>query len=195
MEKVDTRDTIISVGIDMISLQGYNATGIDSVLRKAGVPKGSFYHYFKSKEDFGLAIIDQFAEQYEERMRRFLNDAKVPPLDRIRNYMLDGKRWFAANDNSRGCMIGNLSQELADQNDHFRERLAKVLGRWKELFAGCIREAQEAGKLGRTLDAKVLAEFVLSGWEGALLRAKVTKSSRPIGEFVDVLFATVLKEL
>jgi TetR/AcrR family transcriptional regulator, transcriptional repressor for nem operon len=85
MTKRDTRSEIIRIGTDLISRQGFNATGIDAVLREAKIPKGSFYHYFKSKEDFGLAVIDHFAERYDQRLETFLNDEEVAPLNRIRN--------------------------------------------------------------------------------------------------------------
>lgn len=177
----------------MISLQGFHATGIDQVLKKAGVPKGSFYHYFQSKEDFGMAIIDQFALTYQETLESFLLNPDVPPLQRIRNYMVDGQKWFIKNNHERGCLIGNLSQELADSHPRFRVRLEEVFASWREILAQCLREAQERGDLPKKPGYEVVAEFVLSGWEGSLLRAKVAKSHQPIEDFIEVLFATTLK--
>jgi TetR/AcrR family transcriptional repressor of nem operon len=193
MERGDTRNTILSIGLDLIALQGYHATGIDQILKKAGIPKGSFYHYFQSKEDFGFALIDQFAVYYKNLMERFLLNQEVPALQRIRDYMLDGRRWFIENNHERGCLIGNLGQELADQNPRFRARLDEVFSTWRELFAACLLEAQKKGQLSKKPNHKILADFVLSGWEGAILRAKVAKSPQPITDFIEVLFATALK--
>ncbi len=195
MERGEARNTILTVGIDLISLQGYHATGIDQVLKRAGVPKGSFYHYFQSKEEFGLAIIQEFAEQYSRRLEGFLKDSSVPPLKRIRNYMEDAQQWFVDNSHARGCLIGNLGQELADQNDRFRARLGEVFTRWTHLYAECVEEAQQRGELAADLHAPTLGEFILTGWEGALLRAKVAKSHLPLAHFIDVLFQTTLKSL
>lgn len=194
MEKKDTRAEIIAIGTELISLQGYNATGIDAVLRRAGVPKGSFYHYFGSKEEFGLAVIDHFAERYEKRLDTFLNDEEVTPLNRIRNYLEYGLTRFTQNRCSKGCLIGNLGQELADQNERFRSRLDEIFRSWKERFATCLREAQKAGELARDLDAVLIAGFILSGWEGAVLRAKVMKSPQPMGDFIETIFSTVMKK-
>ncbi len=194
MEKKDTRAEIIAKGMEMISLQGYNATGIDAILKKAGVPKGSFYHYFGSKEDFGLAVIDHFAERYDQRLDTFLKDDEVTPLNRVRNYLESGLARLTQNHCTKGCLIGNLGQELADQNERFRARLDEIFQSWKECFAACLREAQSAGELAADMDAGVVAGFILSGWEGAILRSKVMRSPQPLQDFIDTIFATVLKK-
>lgn len=193
MERKDTRAEIISIGMEMISLQGYSATGIDAVLRRAGVPKGSFYHYFGSKEEFGLAVIDHFARRYAEIVDSFLKDEELTPLNRIRKYLETGLARLTQNQCTKGCLVGNLGQELADQNERFRTRLDEIFRSWKEQIATCVEEAQRAGELAHDLDPGVLAGFILSGLEGAILRAKVMKSPEPMRDFIETLFATVLK--
>ncbi|WP_306537198.1 TetR/AcrR family transcriptional regulator [Geobacter sp.] len=195
MDKNETRATIIRIGTDLIGRQGFNATGIDAILREAGVPKGSFYYYFKSKEEFGLAVIDHFADRYDQRLDTFLNDEEVTPLNRIRNLLESGLARLEQNQCTRGCLIGNLGQELADQNERFRARLEEIFSSWKERYAACLREAQGAGELAPELDLSVVAGFILSGWEGAVLRAKVMKSPQPLRDFIVTLFATVLRKV
>lgn len=194
MEKKDTRAGIISIGMELISLYGYNATGIDAVLKKAGVPKGSFYHYFGSKEEFGLAVIDHFAELYTRKLDTFLGDKKVSPLKRICNYLEHELAGLAENQCTKGCLIGNLAQELADQNERFRARLDEIFRAWKERFAACLREGQRSGEIAKGIKPAVMAGFILSGWEGAILRAKLMKSPEPLRDFIDTLFATALKK-
>jgi TetR/AcrR family transcriptional regulator, transcriptional repressor for nem operon len=194
MEKKDTKAEIIAIGTELISLHGYNSTGIDAVLKQAGVPKGSFYHYFGSKEDFGLAVIDHFADRYDRKLDTFFNDDEVTPLNRIRNYLEGGLAKFTRNQCAKGCLIGNLGQELADRNERFRARLDEIFQSWKERFAACLREAQQSGELASTVDTAVMAGFILSGWEGAILRAKVMKSPQPLRDFIDTLFAAVLRK-
>ncbi len=194
MEKRDTRSEIIRVGTDHIARQGFKAAGIDAVLKEAGVPKGSFYHYFKSKEEFGLAVIDHFAEHFEQRLDVFLDDEEVAPLNRIRNFFESGLTRLSQNQCTRGCLIGNLGQELADLNERFRARLDEIFGMWRERFALCLRAAQRQGELPDALDPNTTAGFILSGWEGAILRAKVMKSPQPMRDFVDVLFGSILRK-
>lgn len=192
MERKDTRTEIVRIGTDLISRQGYNATGIEAILKEAGVPKGSFYHYFRSKEDFGLAVIDRFAERFAQRLETFLQDEEVAPLNRIRNFLESGLTRVSQNSCTRGCLIGNLGQEMADLNERFRERLDQVFALWRAQFAACLREAQTRGELGE-MDVEAVACFILSGWEGAILRAKVMKSPQPMRDFLDILFTTTLR--
>ncbi len=193
MEKKDTRSTIIKIGTDLISRQGFNATGIDAILKEAGIPKGSFYHYFRSKEEFGLAVIDRFAERFEQRLTTFLNDGGETPLNRIRHFLEDSLARVTQNQCTRGCLIGNLGQEMADLNERFRERLESIFQIWRERFAACLHEAQQRGELPGSIDPNVAAGFILSGWEGAILRSKVMKSPGPMRDFIEVLFATTLQ--
>lgn len=192
MTKKDKKKEIIDVGTELISVNGYNATGIDAVLRQAGIPKGSFYYYFRSKEDFGLAIIDQFAIHYDEKLRSFFDDSSVSPLSRMRNYFEHSLGHMTENQFSKGCLIGNLGQELADQNERFRERLDIIFHSWNQHFSSCIAEAQEAGELSGHLDPDAVADFILAGWEGAILRSKVMKSPESIRNFIDTLYLTLL---
>ncbi|WP_223921734.1 TetR/AcrR family transcriptional regulator [Geobacter sp. AOG2] len=194
MKKKDTQGEIIRIGTEMIARQGYNATGIDAVLKEAGVPKGSFYHYFRSKEDFGLAVIDHFAERFEQRLEMFLYNEDLAPLDRIREMLESGLTRAIHNQCTKGCLIGNLGQELADLNERFRARLDEIFGMWRERFAVCLREAQKRGELSDDVDPAITAGFILSGWEGAILRAKVMKSPQPMRDFVDVLFSAILRQ-
>lgn len=194
MIKTDKKTEIIAIGTELISINGYNATGIDAVLKQAGVPKGSFYHYFKSKEDFGLAVIDQFAREYADKLISFFDDPDVPPLMRIRNYLEHSLAHLTENRFTKGCLIGNLGQELADQNERFRQRLEGIFHSWKKRFSDCLSEARDNGEWASDLDSDVVAEFILSGWEGAILRAKVMKTPDAIRHFIDTLYATVLKQ-
>lgn len=190
--KLSAREKIIAAGVEMISLTGFNATGIDPILKAAGVPKGSFYHHFGTKENFGMEVVNLFAENYSQKLHSILHNTTNPPLERIRNYLEHGMDHLSRNNFTKGCLIGNLGQELADQSDRIRERLAEIFNDWTGLFAACIKEAQHEGTLNSELSPETLAAFVLSGWEGAILRAKVMRSAEPMRNFIDVLFKRVL---
>ncbi|PAV24708.1 TetR family transcriptional regulator [Tamilnaduibacter salinus] len=188
----DTRDTIIQTGAELITQNGFSATGINRVLSEAGVPKGSFYHYFKSKDDFGLAVIDAYAQTYDDRLNATLGDTSQPPLERLKAYLQAGEEDMCSCDYSRGCLIGNLGQELAAQNEAFRARLDRVFSGWESRFADCIAEAREAGDVPKDVDPETAAAFLLSGWQGALLRAKMARSVEPMRRFESTLFNRVL---
>lgn len=194
MEKRDTRSEIIRVGMELIATQGYGATGIGAVLQVAKVPKGSFYHYFPSKEDFGLAVIDRFAEGYERFVCAFLQEPGVAPLQRLRNYLDAVAEAVGLEEDGcvRGCLIGNLGQELAAQNETFRVRLEKIFGTWQGHLAATLDQARAAGEIAADLDSRCMAGVLLSGLQGALLRSKVQRSAQPVRELNDALFARLL---
>lgn len=193
MKQAATRDRLIEAGAELIAQHGYNATGINAVLKASGVPKGSFYHYFSSKEDFGLAVIVSFAAAYDDALARLLEDTSVTPLERLRRYFAAGRADMLTCDHARGCLIGNLGQELAGQSDVFRDTLDKVFQRWEHRLVTCLNDAQAAGEIAADIDTHDLASFILAGWEGAILRAKTLKSVTPMQRFEDILFSQLLK--
>ncbi|XKH59674.1 TetR/AcrR family transcriptional regulator [Halomonas sediminis] len=193
MKQTATRDRLIEAGAELIAQHGYNATGINAVLKASGVPKGSFYHYFSSKEDFGLAVIVSFAEAYDEALAQLLEDTSVTPLERLRRYFAAGRADMLTCDHARGCLIGNLGQELAGQSDVFRDTLDKVFQRWEHRLVTCLNDAQVVGEIAVDIDTHDLASFILAGWEGAILRAKTLKSVTPMQRFEDILFSQLLK--
>lgn len=188
-----TRDKLIETGAALIAQQGYNATGINAVLKSCGVPKGSFYHYFSSKEDFGLAVIEHFAAGYDDTLAMRLEDATVPPLERLRRYFAAGRAHMHECDHTTGCLIGNLGQELSGQSDTFRDALNLVFQRWEKRLVTCLRDAQAEGAISTAIAPEALASFVLSGWEGAILRAKTLKSVVPMEQFEAILFTQVFQ--
>ncbi|HSP31240.1 MAG TPA: TetR family transcriptional regulator C-terminal domain-containing protein [Halomonas sp.] len=187
-----TRDKLIDSGAQLISQQGYNATGINAVLKTCGVPKGSFYHYFSSKEDFGLAVIDRFATDYDASLEALLEDSDTPPLERLRRYFAAGRDYMHECDHATGCLIGNLGQELSGQSDIFRDALNLVFQRWEQRFVSCLQDAQARGDIATYTTPEALASFILTGWEGAILRAKTLKSVAPMEHFEKILFQQVL---
>ena len=192
MERINKRDKLIQVGIEAIVQRGFNAASINEIMTRADVPKGSFYYYFSSKEDFGLAIIDDFACKYQQRIRDFLEDEQYSPLMRLRNYFESKIAEMNTCKCIDGCLIGNLAQELSAQNELFRDRLNQIFNSWERDFTQCLLAAIEAGELNNDRNLKQLAKFILSGWEGAILQAKVAKSVVPMQTFVEILFERVL---
>jgi TetR/AcrR family transcriptional repressor of nem operon len=192
MARTETRATIIGIASQLLRVNGYDGTGIDAVLKQAGVPKGSFYHYFKSKDELGLAIIEDAACELATKLEKHLGDAALTPLGRLRGYFESAIVAQRRSECTRGCLFGTLGLELASKNARLRRRIAEEFTRWKERVAACLRQAQQAGELGADHDTAELAGFILSAWEGAILRAKVAKSVEPLQQCVDLLFRRVL---
>ena len=193
LTKKDTKLALIRAGRQFIVEKGYNHTGIKEVLQVVGVPKGSFYHFFDSKEKFGLAIIDYDSQMHDLVVEKYLKDTELSPLSRLEKYFTFKLEEFESLQYREGCLFGNLSQEMSDQNEQFRERLEVATQRWREQFTDCIEAAQSEGEISKEQSAQDLAEFCLNSWEGALLQMKVTKSDAPLKNYIQFMFGAILK--
>lgn len=193
LDKDSVRDRLIRCGVELCTESGFQATGIDGILRRVGVPKGSFYHYFKNKHEFGLAVIDSYADYFTGKLKRLLTDEQVAPLQRLQNFVTEARSGMERYSFRRGCLVGNLGQELAGLDDEFRERLEGVLRVWERHTSLCFREAQVLGHLDGDVSADELAAFFWIGWEGAILRSKLTRSHAPMDLFAKWFFARVAR--
>ncbi len=192
--KQNTREELLKAGTDIMMLKGYTNTGIAEVLKCVGVPKGSFYYYFDSKEDFALEIITEFDRTYQEEALSVLRDQSISPIARLRKYCKNSKERLREGQCTRGCLIGNLSQEMSSQSEVLRERLYLVMSKWRDVFAACIEEGQTKGEITRDFEAVDLAEIFLSGWEGAVMRAKTSQNLKPVETFQEVVFDGLLRK-
>ena len=191
--KTDTRLALIQAGTEIILEKGFNNTGIDQVLKVVGVPKGSFYYYFKSKDDFGLSIIEHHAELLMQGLQSTFNNSTLTPLQRMREYFEGGRCSIQQNACRKGCLFGNLGQEMADQNETFRLHLAEIFQKWCKTLSKCIQEAQEQEDIPRRMNPDRLAEYLMFSWEGAIMRCKITKSIQPIDSYLHFVFEELLK--
>jgi TetR/AcrR family transcriptional repressor of nem operon len=193
MSTKDTRSEIIRAGMGIIARHGFNSTGIEAILKQAQVPKGSFYHYFSSKQEFGLQVLDYFAAGIDRIFTAQLTDDSLSPLTRFRKCVESLVVRFEENNCSVGCLVANLGQELADQNEEFRLRLDGVFRCWMRHFERCLREAGSAGEIPVDSSPELLAEVFVSGFEGALLVSKVMKSSAPLRNFISFFFEKTVR--
>ena len=186
---VETRDLLLRAGLEVLTEKGFSATGIDEILRRVSVPKGSFYHYFESKEVFGAALIAQYARFFARKIDLYLSDKTLSPLTRLQAFVAAAQAGMAHYDVRRGCLIGNLGQEMGSLPETFRKQLQEVFADWQSRFARCLRAAQDAGELSPQADCEQLAAFFWIGWEGAVLRAKLEQSAAPLEVFARGFFA------
>lgn len=193
MSKETTRTILLEAGKRVFLEKGYNNSGIETIVQAASVPKGSFYYYFASKEDFGLQVLTRFGDEVRANFERCLGDSSLSPLERLRKYFEEACVRLESRQCRNGCLLGNLSQELADQSEEFRARLREIFDEIRDRYAECLSIAQEAGEISPDLDVGELAEFCLSSWQGAILRAKAARSVEPIKIFIDILFSYVLR--
>ena len=192
MAKQDTKSLLLDHGVRLMRERGYHHTGIHDILAAASVPKGSFYHYFKNKEDFGLQVVDRYADDSYAEIDRVRGYKGQPPLLRLQRLFEEFRGDYERRFCRDGCLLGNLGQEMADINDTFSDRISLHFDRWTARIALCLDEAVVCGDLSTDMDTNMLAGTLLDTYEGALLRMKVVKGIAPVQAFLDVYFNKML---
>jgi TetR/AcrR family transcriptional repressor of nem operon len=188
MKRIHNKEDIVQVGLDIVLSRGFNATGVETILKQAKVPKGSFYNFFSSKEEFSLAIIDKFVNARRKVFNPIFSDKSIPQLERVKRSFETLIAIFEADDCSKGCLLGNLGQEMADHSENVRQRLEGSLQEWSRAVSGLLLQAQLEKAIPADLDAGMLAENLISSFQGALLRSKVKKSAVPLRDFIHLYF-------
>jgi TetR/AcrR family transcriptional repressor of nem operon len=193
-DPTDIPERLLGAGLELFLRQGYNATGIQQITDQAGVPKGSFYNHFDSKEAFGAAIIDRYAAYSERSWQRMMRGAPVAPMASIRHVFKQMLEHHARADGaSSGCLIGNFAAEVALASELCRERLLAAQLAWRERLAGLIRAGQAHGEIRADMEPHALSALTWSVWEGALLRMKVEGSVLALGESMTLVLDHVYR--
>ncbi|WP_342361279.1 TetR/AcrR family transcriptional regulator [Terrarubrum flagellatum] len=195
MAKESLRDKILEAGLKVMFRSGYSGSGVRDIVAEAGAPQGSFTNHFRSKEAFAGAVLDRYFAHTRELVSQALDDRSLTPRARIRRYLdiialrLEGDAY------ARGCLIGDLSLETSATSEALRERLAAIFLEWRQPFAACIAEAQMAGEIDAAFAPDDLADFLLSSWQGAILRMKVDRGPQALERFKTIAFQTVFREV
>ncbi|TWX55763.1 TetR/AcrR family transcriptional regulator [Colwellia hornerae] len=184
-ENQDTKAELIRSGLEQLTENGFASSGIDQILKKVAVPKGSFYHYFASKEAFGQAVIENYGHYFANKLDVCLLDEAFPPLTRISNFVESAKIGMSRYQFKRGCLIGNLGQEVDLLPESFRQQLIDIFLCWQHRLATCLRAAQRQGQISASADCDRLAEYFWMGWEGAVSRAKLVQHTSPLDNYLN----------
>lgn len=192
MPRPSNKAHILAAGKDLIYAKGYSAVGIQEIADASGVPKGSFYNYFKSKQAFAVEALSA----YTEEMSLYLEDALLTgsgsPIGRLRRML---GRWANSEFDELGaigCMAGNLSQEIAIRDTVLQRAVKASFSRLERYYAECLTQAKNAGELPEGTDPRRLAHFIYNSWQGAMLRAKAEGNSKPLKECHDMIFKQML---
>src|SRR5687767_14984204 len=186
-----TKRRLLEVGLATLLERGYNATGIQDLLVATGVPKGSFYHHFASKEDFALQVLDRYVAELHALLDKALGDTDRVPVERVRSYF---ERLLAvyAGQGYLGSLLGLLGMELAAVNTAFRRRIEGAVEGIARRLAGALEEARRRGDLPPDADPVQTANVILDCWEGAALRSRVLRGPAPLEAVLDLSFRSAL---
>ena len=188
----EVRKNLLAAGLDLVHARGFAASGVKDITDAAGVPKGSFYAYFPSKEAFAAGILEHYWADIETRLLPILY-ADGSAQERITQFFHRLADDHEAGDFLLGCLVGNMSLELGGSSELVRAELVGILDRWDGALAACVRSGQQgSGDVRGDLDPGELAAQLIEAWEGAALRGKVTRSRIPYDRFEAVTVPALL---
>jgi len=177
---LDTREHLLATGESLSLRLGFTGMGLSELLATAGVPKGSFYHYFRSKEAFGEGMLQRYFEHYDTEMQRLFSDDKSDARHQLLSYYAQAISFHCRSECHNACLAVKLSAEVSDLSEPMRHALeigtARVIGHLQDAIERGIRE----GSLSIAMSPAATAETLYSLWLGASLRAKIRRSVAPL---------------
>lgn len=193
MRRKILREDILKAGMDLFHGLGYNGVSVGDITAKVGIPKGSFYNHFQSKNDFLDQVIDAYARQSLVMVEKSLLNTGLSPLRRLKDYFSEATEFYTADPGRLiGCLMGNICQELASVDAGIRKKLERNFVGSDALLSGVLKEAIREGELDDGMDIPAMVQFITNGWQGALLRMKSVGNRQPLEAFQRVLFGGLL---
>ncbi len=187
-------DFLLEKGMEILWSKGYNGTSVSDIVKAAEVPKGSFYFYFESKEDFVVRAIEKYFEMMFTPAKEVLQNKEVSPLQRLLNF--HDFRIGVLKDEmecKRGCMACNIGSEMAEHNEQIRNTILVKEQLVLKLITEVIQEAKDLGEIKNPMKAEDMAAFIEDAGKGAMVSMKERKSSYPIDNVLYVIKNILLK--
>ena len=193
MPKPSHREKLLAAGLHVVLEQGYCGASVRDIVQAAGVPQGSFTNHFRSKEAFGLEVLERYLTLVRDNIDKTLRNDSMAPLHRLTAWVDRQVLYLEQAGMRNGCLIGNFSAEAGDQSEAIRQRLVEIFAEIHASVVYCLRAAVAAGELSSATDCGELAHFIYASLQGAILQSKVEHSAVPIERFKKVLLSTVLR--
>jgi TetR/AcrR family transcriptional repressor of nem operon len=196
MPRANVRDQLIHSAVEVFHARGFNGCSVQDIVDSAGVPKGSFYNHFDSKEALGVEVVRAYTALVgtyvvEAGAADILSGAGTP-LERIRAYFEAVIEQNVSCGVRKGCLLGNFATELAPHSAEIAKAVTDALDNWSAAVAQALTRAQEAGQVSEDADVSALAHYLVDGYEGAAARAKLIGDRAPMDEFIRTTFDYLL---
>lgn len=192
-EDTASRTRLLDAGAELFGKKGFNGCGLSEILTQAGVPKGSFYHYFASKEEFGVVLIERTRDEFLAELGPMLGDRKKAPLARLRSMFECIREQCSESGPTSECLITKLALETGSLSEPVHAAVKCAYQQWSALLAQVLREAQAAGEVDTKHDADRLANVLVMLWEGAAIRMQIDRDIAPLDDFLDFAFDSILR--
>ncbi len=173
----DVKQHILDTGRTIILRKGFSAVGLNEILATAQVPKGSFYHYFKSKEAFGEALVESYVADYLTHIDALLQPDGTPAAERLMRYWRSWMSTGVSQSAECNCLVVKLSGEMSDMSEAMRVALLRGTDRILERLEKCLHEGLRDGSLAGDFDAHETALTLYQLWLGAALLTKLRRDA------------------
>lgn len=192
MSRISNRDRILANGLQVVLERGYVGASVRDIVDAAGVPQGSFTNHFASKEAFSLEILDLYFANSRIVIGETLRNDALPPLKRLRAFIDANINAIKKHDAKNGCLVGNFAAEASDHSEIIRRRVSEIYTEMRDAVGYCLKAAVKAGELHKNFKVNDLADFIVTGLQGAWLVSKVERDLAFAENFKKILFSTVL---
>lgn len=164
----------LETGASILSQKGYHNLGLREFLENAEIPSGSFYYYFKSKEDFAAKVLEHYGEKIANYFTNKLLESDKPYQKRLETVFKEELQRLNASDCKEGCMMGSLTSEIAGQNEMIQKVADSNYEKWQEILTSFFSEGQMAGAFSKDFKASEMALFFLTSRQGVMTRMKAS---------------------
>jgi TetR/AcrR family transcriptional regulator, transcriptional repressor for nem operon len=192
MNRISNRDKLLDKGSRVVLERGYVGASVRDIVEAAGVPQGSFTNHFASKEAFSLEVLDLYFANSRIGIGQTLRNDALPALKRLRAFIDLNITTIRNHDAKNGCLVGNFAAEASDHSEIIRRRVSEIYTEIREAVAYCLKAAVKAGELDKNFKIGDVADFILTGLQGAWLVSKVERDLGFAENFKKILFSTVL---
>ena len=184
-----SKEEILKTGMELFRLNGYCKTGTTEILQAAGISRGSFYNFFKDKDDFGVQVVSFYTKWATDYMEELLADQSVSALSRLENMFKDFIQGYKEVEYKWGCLLVGMTQELGMVHSMFSEAVKVNFEEMVRPVRECIEQGQKKGEITSNYSAEDLAIFTLSAYNGALILMKSGQADKPLKIFLEQLIS------
>jgi TetR/AcrR family transcriptional repressor of nem operon len=192
-QKQINKHNLLDEGVALLMRQGYHGTGLKEILDAVNIPKGSFYNYFGSKENFAAEVIVHYITPYLNQLNQYLDESEGNAVAALNRYIEESIAELERTDFKGGCLLGNLMGELSDTSDLCRIALQNALNDYRNVWEEGLRRGQTEKRIRADKSANEMADLWVNAWQGALLRMKIEQSTEPLTQCYSQLLGDFFK--
>ena len=192
-QKQINKHNLLDEGVALLMRQGYHGTGLKEILDAVNIPKGSFYNYFGSKENFAAEVIVHYITPYLNQLNQYLDESEGNAVAALNRYIEESIAELERTDFKGGCLLGNLMGELSDTSDLCRIALRNALNDYRNVWEEGLRRGQTEKRIRADKSANEMADLWVNAWQGALLRVKIEQSTEPLKQCYSQLLGDFFK--